>query len=116
MADDHHSLRLPRALWERYEDVVGNIGRTADLKLFMDWRIDNPEVTLGPDVPPPHDFSATFRIEELRWEMFADTVGPGKVSGHLRRYVRWRVRNPDLPLPGRRLPPMRRNTRPVACV
>lgn len=116
MTDLHHSLRIPRRLWEQYADVVGSIGRTSDLKRFMEWRMDDPETVLGEDVAPPHDFLATFRIEPVRWDLFAGNVAEGDVSAELRRYIHWRVRHPDAPLPGRRLPPIRRHTRRVACV
>lgn len=116
MADDHRSLRLPSWLWKQYAAVVGNIGRTPDLKQFMAWRIEDTETVLGVDVAPPHDFTATFRIEQVRWELLAGTVGEGEISGELRRYIWWRVQNPDAPLPGRRLPPMPRRTRRLAGV
>lgn len=116
MADEHHSLRLPYWLWSRYEAVVGNIGRTPDLKRFMDWRIEEPDVQLGEDVELPYQFTATFRIESTRWDLFAETVGEGDVSADLRRYIWWRVQNPKAPLPGRRLPPMPRRTRRLAGV
>lgn len=116
MADDHHSLRVPSRLWNRYATVVGNIGRGPDLKRFMAWRLDDTQTVLGPDVDPPHDFTATFRIEPVRWQLFTDTIGEGEVSAELRRYIWWRVQHPSEPLPGRRLPPMVRHTRRPACV
>lgn len=116
MAEDHHSLRAPRWLWQQYAGVVGDIGRTPDLKLFMDWRIDNPQVVLGPDVDQPYDVLTTIRVEPERWELFVDTVAGGDCSSELRRYMRWRVQHPTEPLPGRRMPPMRRQSRRPACV
>jgi hypothetical protein len=116
MADDHHSLRIPSWLWRRYAAVVGNVGRGPDLKIFMDWRIDNPDTRLGPDVAPPHDFLATFRVELERWELFTDTVADLDASAELRRYIWWRSQNPEEPLPGRRVPPLQRWKRRPACV
>lgn len=114
MAEDHRSLRVPYWLWTQHEQTVGN--HTADLRLFIDWRIHHPGVALGPDVEPPHDFLATFRVEQVLWEMFLDSVPDEEGSADLRRYIWFRVRHPDAPLPGRRVPPTRRAGRPVACV
>lgn len=114
MAEDHCSLRIPTWLWLRHEAVVGN--HTADLKLYLDWRIHHPEVELGPDVEPPHNFTATFRIEPVRWQLFLSTVPEGEGSADLRRYIWWRVLNPTEPLPGSRLPPLLRASRRPACV
>jgi hypothetical protein len=116
MADDHHPLRLPHWLWKQYASVVGDIGRTSDLKRFMDWRLDDTDTVLGPDVAAPHDFLTTFRVEPMLWELFAGTVGDGNASGELRRYIWWRIQHPNEPLPGRRLPPMPRRSRRPACV
>lgn len=116
MADDHHSLRVPRWLWSRYAEVVGNIGRAPDLKRFMAWRLDDSATELGPDVEPPHDFTATFRVPDELWNLFAGDMAEGEISAELRRYIWWRVQHPKEPLPGRRLPPLRRSTRHVACV
>jgi hypothetical protein len=117
MADDHRSLRAPRWLWlERYPEVVGDVGRTADLKLFMDWQIDNPHARLGDDVPAPYDFLATFRVEAQRWDLFLDCVPEADASARLRGYMWWRVQHPAEPLPGRRVPPMRRDGHRPACV
>lgn len=114
MADDHRSLRAPHWLWAQHEQVVGN--HTADLKLYLDWRIHHPDIVLGPDVQPPHDFLAKIRVEQVLWDAFLDTVPDDEGSSDLRRYIWWRIQNPDLPLPGRRLPPLRRSGRHVACV
>jgi hypothetical protein len=111
MADSNHrSLWLPRWLWEQYGTIVGNVGRTGDLKVFMDWRIDHPDLVLGPDVDPPYDFLATLRIESDRWDMYLETVDDGAGSSGMRRYVSWRVQHPSKPLPGRRLGPLRRES------
>lgn len=116
MADNHRPLRAPLTLWRQYADVVGDIGRTSDLKLFMDWQVDNPDAEIGPDVDGPHDFLATLRVEAERWEMFLDTVPYDDGSARLRGYMWWRIQHPDEPLPGRRVPPMRRQSRRPACV
>jgi hypothetical protein len=114
MADNpHRSLWLPPWLWTQYASVVGDRGRTADLKMFMDWRIDHTEPVLGPDVAPPCDFLATLRVESERWELYMDTVGEGEASAEMRRYIWWRIQHPSDPLPGRRLGPMRRDGRPA---
>lgn len=116
MSDEHHALRLPRTLWARYGAVVGDLGRTADLKVYMDWLADNPHVILADDVPGPHDFLATFRVETARWELFTAAIGDSDYAPWVRRYINWRVQNPAQPLPGRRLGPLRRNRRSLACV
>jgi hypothetical protein len=116
MAENHRPLRVPLWLWHQYAGPVGDLGRTPDLKLFMDWQIDNPLLEIGPDVAGPHDFLAKIRVEQERWDLFLDTVPEDDGSARLRAYMWWRVRNPLAPLPGRRTPPMRRQSRPVACV
>lgn len=117
MADNHRPIRTPYWLWQQYASVVGDVGRTADLKRFQDWQIDNPGDTIGPDVDGPHDFLTTLRIETERWELFLDTVPDGDGSARMRAYMWWRVQHPTDPLPGRRVPPLRRQSRPPAlCV
>lgn len=117
MADSNHrSLRLPQWLWERYGEVVGDVGRTSDLKVFQDWRIDHSDVHLGDDVAGPYDFLATLRIESARWDLYCDTVGDGAATSDMRRYIWWRVQHPSDPLPGRRLGPLRRQSRRPALV
>lgn len=113
MADNHHPLRLPKWLWLQYARVVGDVGRTADLKVFMDWRIDHTGVLLGPDVAAPHDFLATLRIEPERWNLFKATLDEGECSAQMRSYIWWRVLHPAVPLPGRRLGPLRRGSSPA---
>lgn len=104
-------MRVPDWLWRRFADVVGDVGRTADLKQYMGWQIDNPDQWLGDDVEPPHDFPARLRVDNTLWQMFMDTVGEGFCSSRLRAYIWWRVQNPEEPLPGRRVPPIRRDSR-----
>lgn len=116
MADNHRPLRLPKWLWQQYARVVGDVGRTPDLKIFMDWCMDNTTVDLGPDVAAPYDFLATLRVEPERWEAFLDAVGDRGASRRLRTYIWWRVQHPHDPLPGRRLGPLRRSSRRPALV
>jgi hypothetical protein len=97
--------------------VVGDRGRTTDLKSFIDWAIDHPGVLLGDDLAGPHDFMPTLRVEPARWELFLDAIGDVDYSSALRCYINWRIQNPDAPLPGRRVPPFKRSSRrPLACV
>ncbi len=107
----HHTLRLPKWLWEQYGKIVGNLGRTPDLKIYMDWQLDNPNAELGDDVAGPCDFSTTLRIEPERWAAFMSTVGKGDCTEEMRRYIWWRVQHPRDPLPGRKLGPLRRERR-----
>ncbi len=39
-------LRVEEDLWKAYEEIVGNGGRSADLKAYIDWRLDNPTTPL----------------------------------------------------------------------
>lgn len=116
MAENHRPLRVPLWLWQRYAEVVGDVGRTADLKTFLAWRIDNPPVELGDDVAAPYDFLAKFRVDLDLWELFLRTVADDEGSSEMRRYIWWRVQHPDAPLPGRRVPPLQRWSRRPACV
>lgn len=46
---DHSELRrfrLDLETWKAYGEVVGDGGRSADLKAYIDWRIDNPTTPL----------------------------------------------------------------------
>lgn len=61
--DNMHPIRIPKEVWDGYADIVGNCGRSADLKAYINWRIDNPTTPLpgrrrGPikkarPAPPP---------------------------------------------------------------
>lgn len=42
------------------------------------------------------------------WKAYGAVVGDGGRSEDLRDYMRWRVDNPDTPLPGRRLGPTKK--------
>jgi hypothetical protein len=49
MADepsDVRRIRVERDLWQAYADVVGNGGRSADIKAYIEWRVDNPTAPL----------------------------------------------------------------------
>lgn len=116
MADDLHSFRTPKWLWKAHGEVVGDVGRAPDLKEFMSWRIDNPGVPLGPDVDLPYEITPSVRVHPDLWTPFAGCVADGDCSAELRRYMNWRVAHPREPLPGRRRGPLRRQSRPVACV
>ncbi len=114
MAEDHRSLRAPRWLWEEHEKVVDN--HSGDLRLYMDWRIHHSGIVLGPDVEPPHDFLATFRVEQALWDGFQAAVPAGAGSADLRSYIWFRVQYPNRRLPSRVLHPEPRTVRWPACV
>lgn len=43
---DLRKLRVDRELWEAYTEIVGNGGRSADLRAYIEWRVDNPTTPL----------------------------------------------------------------------
>lgn len=43
---DLRKLRIDQELWEAYAEVVGNGGRSADLRAYVEWRVDNPSTPL----------------------------------------------------------------------
>lgn len=43
---DIRRLRVEDDLWQAYTEIVGNGGRSADLKAYIEWRIDNPTTPL----------------------------------------------------------------------
>lgn len=43
---DIRRVRVDGDLWEAYADVVGDGGRSADLREYMRWRVDNPTTPL----------------------------------------------------------------------
>jgi hypothetical protein len=43
---DVRRFRLDLETWKAYGDIVGDGGRSADLKAYIDWRIDNPTTPL----------------------------------------------------------------------
>lgn len=104
MRDDEngHGFKLPLPLWQRYADVVGNGGRSADLKAYIDWRVEHPGVVLGPDASTGCDTFKKIRVDEQLWAEYARCVSLGDRSADIRAYINFRVANPTLPLPGRR--------------
>lgn len=100
MAEIHRPLRAPFWLWEQYGGIAGGPGRSPDLRVFMDWQVEHPELVLGPDVPGPHDFLATLRVDSEHWKLFMATVGERNCSSRMRSYIWWRVQHPAEPLPG----------------
>lgn len=43
---DVRRLRVDDDLWDAYTEIVGNGGRSADLKAYIEWRVDNPTTPL----------------------------------------------------------------------
>lgn len=43
---DMRRLRVDDELWAAYTAIVGNAGRSADLKAYIEWRVDNPTMPL----------------------------------------------------------------------
>lgn len=43
---DLRRFRLDDETWKAYGELVGDGGRSADLKAYIDWRLDNPTVPL----------------------------------------------------------------------
>jgi hypothetical protein len=43
---DLRRFRLDQETWKAYGELVGDGGRSADLKAYIDWRLDNPGVPL----------------------------------------------------------------------
>ncbi len=43
---DIRRIRVDAELWAAYEDVVGNYGRSTDIKTYIEWRVDNPTTPL----------------------------------------------------------------------
>lgn len=44
--DDIRRLRVEQSLWDAYTEIVGDGGRSADLKAYIEWRVDNPTAPL----------------------------------------------------------------------
>jgi len=44
--DDIRRIRVDTEAWETYAEIVGNGGRAADLRAYIEWRIDNPTTPL----------------------------------------------------------------------
>jgi hypothetical protein len=62
-SSDIRRLRVDDDTWDAYTEIVGERGRSADLKAYINWRIDNPTAPLpgrrrgpvrkvGPAKPP----------------------------------------------------------------
>jgi hypothetical protein len=43
---DVRRLRVDETLWAAYTEIVGDGGRSADLKSYIEWRVDNPTTPL----------------------------------------------------------------------
>lgn len=43
---DLRKLRVSQELWDAYTEIVGNAGRSADLRSYIEWRVDNPTTPL----------------------------------------------------------------------
>lgn len=43
---DFRKLRVDQELWDAYTEVVGDGGRSADLRSYIEWRVDNPTTPL----------------------------------------------------------------------
>lgn len=43
---DLRRFRLDAETWKAYGELVGDGGRSADLKAYIDWRLDNPTTPL----------------------------------------------------------------------
>lgn len=50
---DIRRLRVPDELWSLYTEVVGDAGRSADLKAYIAWRVDHPDEPLPGTRRPP---------------------------------------------------------------
>jgi hypothetical protein len=45
-SSDIRRFRLDQETWDEYGELVGDAGRSADLKAYIEWRLDNPETPL----------------------------------------------------------------------
>lgn len=43
---DVRRLRVDQELWDAYTEIVGDLGRSYDLKSYIEWRVDNPATPL----------------------------------------------------------------------
>lgn len=43
---DIRRVRVDGELWAAYAEVVGDLGRSADIKRYIEWRVDNPTTPL----------------------------------------------------------------------
>ena len=44
--NDIRRFRLDIETWKEYGGLVGDAGRSADLKAYIEWRLDNPDTPL----------------------------------------------------------------------
>jgi hypothetical protein len=44
--DDIRRVRVSRELWDAFAEVVGDAGRSGDIKAYIEWRVDNPTTPL----------------------------------------------------------------------
>ena len=43
---DIRRIRIDDETWEAYAEIVGDGGRSADRRAYIDWRLDNPTAPL----------------------------------------------------------------------
>lgn len=43
---DVRRVRVDQDLWRAYAEIVGDGGRSADIKAYIEWRVDNPTTPL----------------------------------------------------------------------
>jgi len=43
---DVRRVRIDAETWAAYAEVVGDAGRSADIKAYVEWRLDNPATPL----------------------------------------------------------------------
>jgi hypothetical protein len=93
------------ALWHDYAKVVGDAGRSADLRRYLEWRTDNPTMQLPGALSDPRADGAPvrkFRVHDDIWKPYAHLFvdDERRISADLRTYIAWRLKYPALPLPG----------------
>ncbi|AEV86675.1 hypothetical protein ACWT_5658 [Actinoplanes sp. SE50] len=44
--DNLRRFRMDEETWKEYGKLVGDAGRSADLKAYIEWRLDNPDTPL----------------------------------------------------------------------
>lgn len=99
--DDKRGARVPIRLWDAFAEVVGYRRRSADLRRYMEWRIEHPRQALAEDPGADAGPVRKMRVEDALWVPYAAAVGGQDCSADLRAYMAWRVKNPSTPLPGR---------------
>jgi predicted GIY-YIG superfamily endonuclease len=45
--DDIRRVRIGKDRWDAYTEIVGDMGRSGDLKAYIEWRLDNPNTPLA---------------------------------------------------------------------